>query len=149
MTKNKIYLVLAIIFVMAFLGSFSENVENSIVVKIISIPLAIFFIYKYNNPKKKSKETPQQEETTPQKLICPKCGNENITYQVLNEVKFKNKGRGCFYWLLIGWWLEIILWLFLTIPRLLFLLFGGKRQRAINITKRIAVCQNCGNDWKI
>jgi len=82
-------------------------------------------------------------------MVCDKCGSNNVSIQVVNETHLKNKGRGCIYWLLIGWWLEIILWLWLTIPRLLFLLFGGKRQKIVNKTYKVAVCQNCGYSKKI
>lgn len=78
-------------------------------------------------------------------MKCPKCGSENVSVQAVGHVK--SKGKGCLYWLLIGWWLEFFLWLFLTIPMLFAKLFGGKK--VATKVKSHAVCQNCGHTWKI
>lgn len=79
-------------------------------------------------------------------MICPKCGSENVNVQAVAHVS--NKGKGCLYWVFIGWWLEIILWLFLTIPMLFAKLFGGKGGVKTKV-KSHAVCQNCGYQWEI
>lgn len=95
---------------------------------------------------------------------CPRCGSNNITYQreqsgnigaAQNTVVIKEprKSRGCLYWLFIGWWLMPMYWL--LIGWWWSLLFGGKKRGGINlhadkaINKTIAVCQNCGNSWKV
>ena len=80
-------------------------------------------------------------------MICPKCGSYNITVQAVNEVKEKRK-KGVFYWLLVGWWLEIFEWFFLTLPKLIFFLFG-KKTKLKSKTVSYAVCQMCGNKWKL
>ena len=51
-------------------------------------------------------------------MTCPKCKSENIQVQAVNEVKEKRK-KGLLYWLFIGWWWELIAWLFLTLPKLI------------------------------
>jgi len=78
-------------------------------------------------------------------MTCPKCKSESVTVQAVAITK--NKGKGCIYWLIIGWWLEPLLWIFLTIPMLLCALFGGKRVKTK--VKNVAVCQACGNRWNI
>lgn len=80
-------------------------------------------------------------------MKCAKCGSENVTVQVINEVKLKNKHHGVIWWLFIGWWWIPFKWLFLTIPALIIKIFGGKKQKAVNITVTKCVCQNCGNTW--
>lgn len=80
-------------------------------------------------------------------MKCPKCGSENVSIQVVTEVKEKRKKR-ILYWLFIGWWWEPILWIFLTIPKLIYAIFGRKT-KVVTKVKRIAICQNCGHSWEI
>ena len=82
-------------------------------------------------------------------MVCPKCKSENVNVQIVTETKMKTKHKGILYWLCIGWWLELILWIFLTIPRLLIALFIPKQQKVITKEKNMAVCQNCGNKWEV
>ncbi len=77
-------------------------------------------------------------------LKCPKCGSNNVVVQVASETKSEKQKHGCLWWLLIGWWLELVLWIFLTVPRLLIALFMPKRQKITTSHKSVAVCQNCG-----
>lgn len=79
-------------------------------------------------------------------LQCPQCGSQNVNVQVASLVQYKKKG--CIYRLFIGWWLELLLWLCLTIPMLLFKLFWakGKIQTKIN---SYMVCQNCWYTQKV
>jgi len=78
-------------------------------------------------------------------MKCPKCGNENINIQAVTVTK--NKKHGIFYWVLIGWWLEPIMWLFLTLPWLLIKIF--KPSKTHSKTHSEAVCQSCGKRWKV
>lgn len=78
-------------------------------------------------------------------MVCPKCGSDNVNVQAVSEVKTKHKG--CLYWLFIGWYVEPILWLCFTIPMLFAKLFGSKKVHTK--VKSYAVCQNCGNRWKV
>lgn len=78
-------------------------------------------------------------------MKCPRCGSENVTVQVVTEVKEKLK-KGCAYWIFIGWWWEVIQWIFLGIIKLLMVCFN-KKTKVVTETKTVAVCQNCGNRW--
>lgn len=82
-------------------------------------------------------------------MVCPKCKSENVNVEVVNEVKMKNKHHGIMWWLLIGWWWIPCKWFFFTLPALIFAIFVPKKQKAVNITRKMCVCQNCGNSWKI
>lgn len=77
-------------------------------------------------------------------MVCPKCGSTNVNVQAVGVTKTKKKG--CLYWLFIGWWLEMFLWLVLTLPMLIVKLFGHKK--VDTKVKSFAVCQNCGHQWK-
>lgn len=78
---------------------------------------------------------------------CPHCGSKNINIQIVTESKLKTKHHSIFYWLFIGWWLELLLWFFLTIPRLLIFIFMPKKQKLTQKQRKIAICQNCGYSW--
>lgn len=82
-------------------------------------------------------------------MNCPKCGSANVNVQMVSESKLKNKHKGLIYWLIIGWWLEPLLWIFLTVPMILCSLFGHKKQKLVTKHKSVAVCQDCGNSWNI
>ena len=79
-------------------------------------------------------------------MRCPKCGSENVNIQAVGNTR--TKGKGALYWLLIGWWLGILLWVFLTLPMLLAKLFGSKGKVVTNVESH-AVCQQCGYSWKV
>ena len=82
-------------------------------------------------------------------MVCPKCGSENVSVQAVTESKLVDKHRGCLWWCCIGWWWIPIKWLFLTLPALLFKIFGHKKQKIKNSTHTEAICQNCGYRWKV
>lgn len=75
----------------------------------------------------------------------PKCGSENVTVQAVSVVK--NKKGGCLYWLFIGWWLEAVMWLFLTLPWLIIKIF--KPNKIKTKVQNQAVCQDCGKSWRV
>lgn len=79
-------------------------------------------------------------------MICPRCGCPHVNIQVVTNTQ--TKGKGCLYWLFVGWWLEPLLWVFLTIPMILIKLFssGGK---TVTTSRKVAICQNCGYSWYI
>lgn len=81
-------------------------------------------------------------------MVCPKCGSNNVTAQVINQVKLKDKHHGVLWWVFVGWWWIPFKWLFLTLPALLFALCGHKKQKAVNKSVTMFVCQDCGNSWK-
>jgi len=78
-------------------------------------------------------------------MKCKKCGSENISVQAVSEIK--NKHKGIIYWVFIGWWLEIIMWVFLTLPWLIVKIFSPKKYKSKIINQ--AVCQSCGYSWKV
>ena len=80
-------------------------------------------------------------------MTCTKCGSSNVNVQMVTENQLKTKHHSFLYWLIIGWWLHLLLWLFLTIPMLLGKLFGSKKQKLVSKHKSICVCQNCGYNW--
>lgn len=82
-------------------------------------------------------------------MVCPKCNSQNINTQIVTDVTMKNKHHGLIYWLCLGWLLDLFLWLFLTVPKLIFVIFGHKKQKIVTKNYTMAVCQNCGNSWKI
>lgn len=70
-------------------------------------------------------------------MVCPKCGSENVQVQAVAETK----KRGCFV---------VLLYIFLLcIPVIgwiaLFMLLRGKKSKTVSY----ALCQNCGNRWKV
>ncbi len=69
-------------------------------------------------------------------MICPKCGSDRVNVQAVAE----RKKRGCLMslvWILLAiCTLGAVIWIPLLIRK------GGK-------TKAYAVCQNCGNMWKV
>ena len=79
-------------------------------------------------------------------MVCPKCKSSNVTVSAINEVKEKRK-KGLLYWIFIGWWQELFAWIFLTLPKLIFALFG-RHKKIVSKTVTYAVCQNCGHRWK-
>lgn len=84
-----------------------------------------------------------------QGIVCPKCGSDKITVQIVADTKTKKQRHGVLWWLLIGWWLELCLWLFLTVPRLLIALFMPKKQKVVTTHKSMAICQNCGKMFNV
>lgn len=80
-------------------------------------------------------------------MKCPKCGCENVNVQAVNEVSLKDVHHGCLWWAFVGWWWIPIKWLCLTIPALLFAIFGHKKQKTVNKTITKCICQNCGYTW--
>ena len=78
-------------------------------------------------------------------MKCKKCGSENVSIQMVEETKKKRKG--IIYWIFIGWWLEAIMWIFLTLPWLIIKIFKPKRNKT-KATKQ-AICQSCGYNWKL
>ena len=106
---------------------------------------------------------------------CPKCGSTDVDIQVMQEStgsvtktrtvsKYKEKGHGCLWWLLIGWWwwiFDLFLWIFLFLPRLIMRLFAApfKKKKyegqstSTATTKNkvryrsVCVCKDCGYNW--
>ncbi len=77
-------------------------------------------------------------------MICPRCGSNQVSVQAVSITK--TKSHGLFYWLLFGWLFDLLLWIFLTIPRLIIALFGSRR--VVTKVRSTAVCQSCGHTWR-
>lgn len=78
-------------------------------------------------------------------MNCKKCNSENVSMQRVSVTKRKKKGL--VYWLFFGWLIDLLSWIFLTLPRLIIAIFAPKRTKTKVHTE--AVCQNCGYSWKI
>ena len=81
-------------------------------------------------------------------MICPRCRSTNVSVQVVNQPKLKEKRPGILWWLLIGWWWVPTKWLLLFVPALLVKLFAPKRYKLKNKTVTLCVCQHCGRTWR-
>jgi len=85
-------------------------------------------------------------------MLCPNCNSSNIKVEMVTETTIRRKRKGVIWWvyfITIGWIVEVFLWLFLTLPRLIFALFKPKKYKVNTKSKKIAICQNCGHSWKI
>lgn len=69
-------------------------------------------------------------------MVCPKCGSTNVTVQALAE----QKKRGCLSVLIYIILALTVVGLIILIP----LLRGNKSK-----TRTYAICQNCGNRWRV
>ena len=76
-------------------------------------------------------------------MNCPRCGSAKINFQAVSITKTQR--HGIFYWLFLGWFFDLLLWIFLTIPRRIIALFGSKR--VVTKVKSKAVYQSCGYMW--
>lgn len=77
-------------------------------------------------------------------MRCPKCGSENINIQIVQTgAKSRTKNKGCLYSIGRG------LLIFFTLG--LWLIFGKKKSKTTTKfeSKKIAICQNCGNEWNV
>lgn len=82
-------------------------------------------------------------------MTCPKCGSTNVSVQMVTDTQLKNKHHGVIWWVFVGWWWLMIKWIFLTIPALIVKIFRPKRQKVVQTTRKMAVCQACGHSWEI
>lgn len=109
------------------------------------------------------------------KLVCPECGStdiemnlmqENLGSTVVTTTKAKSKtktGHGCLWWAIIGWWwwiVDLFIWIFMFVPRLLIQIFKPKKSRTKSSTtiatqeianidyKTICMCRECGHHWQ-
>ncbi len=73
--------------------------------------------------------------------VCPRCGG-TMNFQASTYALNRSR-HGALYWMVIGWWLHPLLWLFLTLPMFVWRLIAPNRRQKVR-TKTVAVCQNCG-----
>lgn len=105
-------------------------------------------------------------------MFCPKCGSTDVDVQLHQEniggrtitktkSKYKQKGHGCLWWLVIGWWwwiVDLFLWVFMFPIRLIAQLFKKKKyvgnSTSVSSTKNkvqyktIYLCKACGYHWE-
>lgn len=73
-------------------------------------------------------------------MVCPRCGSNNVFAQAVTETKTKH--RGCFGW---------TLWILLAICTvgLILIIPALTNSKTKSKTHTEAVCQNCGNRWRV
>jgi hypothetical protein len=72
-----------------------------------------------------------------------------MNVQAVTTSELVDQHHGCLWWLGGGWWWIPIKWLFLTLPALIFAIFGHKKQKIKQETHSKAICQDCGHRWEI
>ena len=105
-----------------------------------------------------------QSVTMENGIRCLKCHSTNVVCQReqvasvgagTNRVVVQpaKQSKGCLYWALIGWWWKPFC--FICFGWLKAVFGSRKAHGGINvnaskaITHTIAVCQNCGNSWRV
>lgn len=102
---------------------------------------------------------PTQQKNT---VTCPRCKSANVLIQREQKstvgvsqnkvvIEKEKESKGCMYWLLVGWWLQPMIWLFVFPFKLLFGGFktNGNLSYSKTNTKTVGVCQDCGKTWTI
>lgn len=79
-------------------------------------------------------------------MVCPKCGSENVTVQMVTDTQLKT-GHGFIWWLLVGWWWVPIKWLCFFWIALFAKIFGSKNYKMKTTHASVCVCQSCGHHW--
>ena len=79
---------------------------------------------------------------------CPKCGSFNTSAQVVNQIELKDQHKGCLWWMFVGCWWVPLKWMIFTLPAIIFKIFSHKKQKAVNKSVSMFVCNNCGNSWR-
>lgn len=80
-------------------------------------------------------------------MKCKKCGSENISIMASTTEKAKGQ-HSTIYWLLIGWWLHLLMWLFATPLMFVWRLIRPNRKTK-TVMHTMAVCQECGYSWEV
>lgn len=87
---------------------------------------------------------PGQSSQQQSGLVCPNCGGHNVMIQAVGITK--NKHHGLAWWLFVSWWIWIF-WLCFFLFMLILRLLRGNRVKTKVVN--YAVCQSCGNRWKV
>ena len=77
-------------------------------------------------------------------MICSKCGSDHVNIQMIQKsLKTNTKNMGCLF--------GIIRFMLICCTGGLWLLLGKKKSTSKTKIKneKIAICQNCANQWKI
>ncbi len=81
-------------------------------------------------------------------MQCPRCGSTDVFTSQQTTYRLKNAHHTVFWWIFIGWWWLFVKWIFLTVPALLFKIFGHKKQKLVSRSYVLSVCQACGHRWR-
>lgn len=81
-----------------------------------------------------------------EKLQCPKCWSTNVCVQSVWIAK-NQKHKWCLYRITVGWFIEPLLRIVLTVPKLIFEIFRPKKMKTE--VKSYATCQDCGKHWEV
>lgn len=73
-------------------------------------------------------------------MFCPNCGSQNVSVQVLTD-SARTRKRGCL------WGLVRLVLIVCTCG--LWLLIGRSASKTKMQNHKEAICQNCGNSWRI
>ena len=77
-------------------------------------------------------------------MTCPSCGSEDVRVQVVTIHQLRNRHHSVLYWILVGWWLQPLLWICFSIPMLMIRLFAPRDKKLVAVHSSMAVCQQCG-----
>lgn len=136
-TKKIVLIVLEAIGGLEFIVGLSEinssvsDSTMSMIVGLLFIILTPLIMYIISNNK-------EEDKLVDGKIVCSKCGSNNISIQIVSQ----NKNSGC---------LTIFFYIFLALTiigipiMIIILLLKGKKQ----IHKKYCICQNCGHSWNI
>ena len=92
----------------------------------------------------------QQPVQQQRQARCPRCGGTNFTTQIITDTHLDiKKGHGCAYWLFIGWWLQPLLWILLTLPMIIIKIFRPKKYTMNTTHRTVTICQQCGHTWNL
>ena len=81
-------------------------------------------------------------------MTCPRCGSAAVFTQQQSDIRLKNKHHNILWWLFIGWWWLFVKWIVFTVPALIVKIFGHRKQKLVQKTYIVSVCQNCGYHWR-
>lgn len=80
-------------------------------------------------------------------MKCPKCGSENVSVNVVTDMKMKDKHHNIIWWLFVGFWWVPIKWMIFTLPALILKIFRRKKQKVVTKQSTVCCCQSCGHTW--
>lgn len=83
------------------------------------------------------------------KLVCKKCGSENINVQIVESFQIKRKGKTIWYWISFVWVIDLILWFVMPVVKIILKIFKRTHYSAKTKLEKNAVCQDCGYSWRI
>lgn len=88
------------------------------------------------------------------KITCPNCGSDNIHFEMVSNTFSKKRGKSIwwriFYWLCFGWLIDLMIWFFAFVPRLVYKLFKPRKSDKVKTkVEKYMICNNCGYSERI